>query len=107
MTEDERKLFKTERKRRKLNQTQVGQAVARQSTISKIEIDPSYEPTLPVWRKALNGLRMTVLEFEARLRGLPEPIGLRDDQGFPAAKASPADEALSTLTEEDRRLLRA
>jgi len=65
-----RDLFRAERRRRKLNQTQVASAAGvKQGTISKIESDAKYEPSLTVFRKAVGGLGMTLSAFFAQIEG--------------------------------------
>jgi DNA-binding XRE family transcriptional regulator len=68
----ERALFKSERERQKLNQAQVASAGGiTQGTISKIEIEPDYDPSISVFRGALRGINMTLSSFFARIEGLP------------------------------------
>lgn len=61
---DIRDFFRAERKRRGLNQTEVAtEGGIEQSTISKIERDAPYQPSVAIFLGAIRGLRMTASEF--------------------------------------------
>lgn len=64
---DIREFFRAERKRLKLNQENVADAGGlEQSTISKIERDPPYDPGIKSFLRAIRGLGMKPSEFFAR-----------------------------------------
>lgn len=64
---DIRDFFRAERKRRGLNQTEVAtEGGIEQSTISKIESDAPYQPSVAIFLGAIRGLHMTASEFFAK-----------------------------------------
>jgi transcriptional regulator with XRE-family HTH domain len=64
MEEGLRKAFRAERKRQQLNQTEVAKkAGIGQSTISKIETDSDYNPSLIEFQQAVAGLGMDLATF--------------------------------------------
>jgi transcriptional regulator with XRE-family HTH domain len=75
---DIRDFFRAERKRLKLNQEDVAEAGGiEQSTISKIERDPPYDPGLRSFLRAIRGLGMSASDFFGRFEryraGLSNP----------------------------------
>lgn len=79
------------------------------STINRIENlygEPKHRPTLDKIDRWVTATGLTLSSFFARIEGLPESVGTGDDRG-PHAQVTGADEALSPLTAEDRKLLRA
>lgn len=75
-----RDFFVTLRENRHLTQTQVAtRGRIKQSTISKIEIEPEYEPSVSVFVKALEGLGVTASAFFAHIEGLkPDDVPVDD-----------------------------
>lgn len=97
-----RAAFKRRRKALKLNQTQVAQkAGVEQGTISKIEADPAYEPSVTVFQQALHGLDLTMSAFFRQLETLSRESeadvqtsgAAREPHSAPAAESTVADDA--------------
>src|SRR6188768_4277553 len=64
---DIREFFRAERRRLKLTQEQIAErGGSDQSTISKIERDPPYDPAVSSFLAAIKGLGMNPSEFFAR-----------------------------------------
>lgn len=111
MTKAIRELFRAERKRLGLGQEHVAErGGASQSTISKIEIEPDYEPTVPVFEKAVRGLGMTLSSFFARIEGLSKSVGLGDNPAsIKSSSRAASDEARASeeITTDERAFYRA
>lgn len=68
---DIREFFRAERKRLGLNQSDVANdGGVEQSTISKIERDEPYEPSVTIFIRAIRGLGMSPAEFFAKFETL-------------------------------------
>lgn len=98
MTSAERELFKKERVRLGLNQEQAAAAGGiSQGTISKIEIEPDYDPSISAFRNALKGVGLTLSTFFTQIEGLPMPEVRTQDRPATIPPIGFDDEALSTL----------
>lgn len=95
MDTDERELFKAERVRLHRTQKDVqDKSGIGQGLISRIEIDPTYNPTVAVFKRAVGGIDLTLSSFYARIEGLrtAEP-GTDNVSPFPADLRTVSDEA--------------
>lgn len=112
MDKPERDLFKTTRDGLGLTQTAVaGLGGVKQSTISKIEIEPNYSPSVEAFRKALKGIGFTIVSFYAQIEGRNSPRpeladhdslpALASEEGIAAAAIHRLTQRISTL---ERRL---
>lgn len=113
MDKDERELFKAERQRLGLNQKDIEDKTGvGQGLISRIEIDPSYQPSLEIFKKAVTGIDLTLSSFYRRIEGLPETAPVEENSPPPSKRravrnetktlvpsARDADEAIATLSE--------
>lgn len=104
MEPTERDLFKAIREGLGRNQTEVGQrGGVKQSTISKIEIEPAYQPSVIVFRRALKGIDETFVSFYQRLDGVTptERPQVADHESLPplASFEGIAAAAIRRLTE--------
>jgi transcriptional regulator with XRE-family HTH domain len=89
-----RVFFRAERRRLKLSQTKVAEkAGIEQGTISKIEINPDYEPGFNTFRQAVAGLGMTLSKFFAQIEG--QTVNLELSSAFHSQRRIPP------LLEED------
>jgi transcriptional regulator with XRE-family HTH domain len=80
MRKELRDFFKTERQRLGLNQTAVAdRAGLTQGMVSRIEIEPDYEPTVEVFEKAVTGLGLTLSSFFARIEALQSQTSSTDN----------------------------
>lgn len=98
MEKTARDFLKAERQRLRLNQTALAQkAGITQGMVSKLEIDPDYEPTVVVLARAVRGLGLTLSEFFRQIEsGLPaEELSTQD----PPSRKAAHDESAQTPTE--------
>lgn len=102
-----RDLLKSERRRLGLNQTALAEkAGIRQGMISRLEIDPDYEPTVVVLSRAVNGLGLTLSEFFRQLEtGLPAAELPGHDQRPSENRGEPHDARPQAQNEDDRRTI--
>ena len=71
-----------------------------QPAISKLESNDSLGPAVGTFVKAVKGLGVPVSEFFRQIEGLPPAVLSAQTRSTPSPR--PDDEALSTLTSEDR-----
>lgn len=94
MDEAIRKVFRAERKRRKLNQETVGERGGiDQATVSKIESDADYEPSLSVFGSAVRGLGISMSDFFLQIEGHGSSKTVSKPTHGGAVAIPPADEA--------------
>lgn len=92
MDQQIREFFKAERERLDLNQTEVAdRGGSKQSTISKIEIEPKYKPSVDVFQKAVRGIGHTMSSFFACIEGTAVPAQVVPDE----PPAAPLPETVS------------
>lgn len=96
---DIRDFFRAERKRRGLNQTDVANnGGIEQSTISKIERDAPYQPSVAIFLGAIRGLGMTAsqffLKFEQQHSGITVPSSLAPKRVLKGVAGSSQDPRL-------------
>lgn len=96
MNEATRALFKRLRKRLQLTQAELGDiADIGQSTVSKLEIETEYDPSLSAFRKYAHGLQMTGSSLLAQIEVLQPQETAKDNQAIsPPAVASEKDLSL-------------
>jgi transcriptional regulator with XRE-family HTH domain len=103
-----RELFKAERERLRLTQTAVATAAhVTQGTISKIEIEPDYEPSVSIFERAVGGLGLTLLQFLTLLEGQPLTTPRTEPHGAARHMARERDEGLAPLAPESERVAEA
>jgi transcriptional regulator with XRE-family HTH domain len=106
MDERVRQFFKAERLRQGLNQTAVAlRGGATQGTISKIEIEPDYDPSVDSFGKALTGIGHTFTSFFAHIENVT-PTTVVSVDPLPPAEQVATDERLSTQLPKDEGTLR-
>lgn len=107
MEERIRQLIRAERKRLKMSQITLAQkSGVAQGTISKIEIDPSYDASFTAVIKIVSlGLGLPLSSVVAPTEVLPAPSASGDDRSSPQPTVidQASDEALSTLTPQELR----
>lgn len=101
---DLREFFRAERKRLELTQADVAadSGGVDQGTISKIERDAPYEPSVIVFLRAIKGLGMTPSEFFARFEHESSAAAKRDRSGHSELQLSSLNAPAQSLTTPPR-----